>query len=124
MGPEADRTMGTPMLRIGIAGCGRAARIHLDRLLALSEVAVVACADPDRSCAESLAAKVGEHSGSSPVPSFADHRELLRQQRPDALCIFTPHLRHYRVAIDALQAGCHVFIEKPLSTNVQEAVDI
>jgi predicted dehydrogenase len=31
---------------------------------------------------------------------------------------------HYRLAMDALQAGCHVFIEKPLSTNAQEADDI
>ncbi len=38
--------------------------------------------------------------------------------------IFTPHFWHYRLAMDALQAGCHVFIEKPLSTNVQEAADI
>jgi len=41
-----------------------------------------------------------------------------------ALSIFTPHLAHYRPAMDALQAGCHVFIEKPLSTNLQEAADI
>ena len=56
--------------------------------------------------------------------AFADHRELLRQATPNALAIFTPHLAHYRLAMNALQAGCHVFIEKPLSTNVQEAVDI
>src|SRR5581483_7308890 len=37
---------------------------------------------------------------------------------------FTPHRHHYRLAMDALQAGCHVFIEKPLSTIPQEAVDI
>jgi predicted dehydrogenase len=116
--------METPVLRIGIVGCGRAARIHLDRLLALPEVAVVACADSDRPCAESLAAKVAERPGASPVPALTDHRELLRQFCPDAVCIFTPHRWHYRLAMDALQAGCHVFIEKPLSTNVQEAVDI
>jgi predicted dehydrogenase len=40
------------------------------------------------------------------------------------VAIFTPHRSHYRPALDALQAGCHVFIEKPLSTNLQEAADI
>jgi predicted dehydrogenase len=49
---------------------------------------------------------------------------LLRRLGPDALCIFTPHFWHYRLAMDALQAGSHVFIQKPLSTNVQEAADI
>ena len=40
--------MGTSELRIGIAGCGTAARIHLDRLLALDGVTVVGCADSDK----------------------------------------------------------------------------
>src|SRR5262249_40205605 len=57
-------------------------------------------------------------------PAFADHKELLTKASPDALAIFTPHRAHYRLAMDALQAGCHAFIEKPLSTNPQEAVDI
>src|SRR5262245_12738632 len=116
--------MGTGLLRIGIAGCGRAAQIHLDRLLALPEVAIVGCVDPDRASAEALAARVEDHPRSASSSVFTDHRELLKQLQPDALSIFSPHLSHYRLAMDALQAGCHVFIEKPLTTNVQEAVDI
>src|SRR5262249_7125730 len=133
--------MATEGLRIGIAGCGLAARVHLERLVALEGVRVVGCSDPDRAAAGGLAARVPARAGagagtsagvsSAPDPAsapgplaVADHRELLRQAAPDALAIFTPHLAHYRVAMDALQAGCHVFIEKPLSTNVQEAVDI
>jgi predicted dehydrogenase len=58
------------------------------------------------------------------VSAFADHRELLSRQTPQALFIFSPHLSHYRLTMDALQAGCHVFIEKPLTTNAQEAADI
>jgi len=114
------------VLRIGIAGCGKAARIHLDRLVSQAEVTVVGCADSDRSCAESLASRIGQSAaqGHTAVGVFSDHRELLRQLGPDVLCVFTPHLWHYRLAMDALQAGSHVFIEKPLSTNVQEAADI
>jgi predicted dehydrogenase len=118
--------MGTSALRIGIAGCGAAARIHLDRLLAEERVAIVGCADPDPAAARALAdrATTLEGSRAETVPAFSDHRELLRQAAPDALAIFSPHRSHYRLAMDALQAGCHVFIEKPLSTNVQEAADI
>ncbi|QEH32425.1 putative oxidoreductase YcjS [Aquisphaera giovannonii] len=94
----------------------------MDRLLALPEVTVVGCADSDRARAGALADRAAGRGG--PVPAFDDHRELLREARPDALCIFTPHVWHYRPAMDALQAGCHVFIEKPLSTNAQEAADI
>jgi len=123
---RVERITGGSVLRIGIAGCGRAARIHLDRLVALAEVTVVGCADSDRSCAESLASKIDQAAGPRRAPAgvFTDHRELLRRLGPDALCIFTPHFWHYRLAMDALQAGSHVFIEKPLSTNVQEASDI
>jgi predicted dehydrogenase len=114
------------LLRVGIAGCGHAARVHLDRLLAIDCVQIVGCADPDHAGAEALTARVPVRVGSSErAPgAWIDHRELLREAAPDALAIFTPHLAHYRVAMDALQAGCHVFIEKPLSTNVQEAADI
>ena len=85
---------------------------------------IVGCADQDPASAESLTAKIGERHAAGSIPAFTDHRELLRQQAPAAICIFIPHLWHYRVAMDALQAGCHVFIEKPLTTNVQEAADI
>jgi predicted dehydrogenase len=120
-------TTDTSVLRIGVAGCGKAARIHLDRLLALDGVAIVGCADPDRSAAEALADRVAlasEGGSDARVPCFGDHRELLRSVVPDAVAVFTPHLAHYRVTMDALQAGCHVFIEKPLSTNLQEAAEI
>ena len=119
--------METSVVRIGIAGCGMAARIHLDRLLALEGVAIVGCADPDLSAAAALADRAAHGVAAArrhPVPAFTDHRELLRRVAPDALAIFSPHLSHYRLAMDALQAGCHVFIEKPLSTNLQEAADI
>lgn len=120
--------MAASVVRIGIAGCGHAARVHLRRLLALGEVQVVGCADTDPAAARALSASVGDsaqgQASASSIPVFADHRELIRHTAPDALAIFTPHIAHYRPAMDALQAGCHVFVEKPLSTNVQEAVDI
>jgi predicted dehydrogenase len=62
--------------------------------------------------------------GEPAAEAFDDQRELLRTLAPDALAIFTPHLAHYRPAMDALQAGCHVFVERPLSASVQEAVDV
>jgi predicted dehydrogenase len=114
--------MATERLKIGIVGGGSAALAHAGRLLAVEGVALVGCADVDPSAARSLADRFS--TDARPVPSFADHSELIRGASPEALAIFTPHPSHYRPAMDALQAGCHVFIEKPLSTNVQEAVDI
>lgn len=111
-------------VRIGIVGCGHAALVHLGRLAAIEGVRVVGCVDPVAGAASALAHEASRLAGGGPVPTFADHLELLRAAGPDALAIFTPHLAHYRPALDAIQAGCHVFVEKPLSTNVQEAADI
>ncbi len=116
--------MGTSVVRIGIAGCGQAARIHLERLLSEEGVAIVGCADPDEAAARALADRAVAGPDSALVPVFTEHRQLLREAAPDALAIFSPHRTHYRLAMDALQAGCHVFIERPLSTNPQEAADI
>ena len=119
--------MKTSVVRIGIVGCGLAARIHLDRLLALGGVAIVGCADPDSGAAAALADRASNgaiRKSSDVVRAFTDHRELISTATPDAVAIFSPHLSHYRQSMDALQAGCHVFIEKPLSTNLQEAADI
>ncbi len=120
--------MSTSVVRIGIAGCGLAARIHLERLLAIDGVEIVGCADPDLQAAQALADRASSRSGppgkSGAVPAYTDHRELLARQSPHALLIFSSHLLHYRLTMDALQAGCHVFIEKPLTTNAQEAADI
>lgn len=86
---------------------------------------IVGCADPDPAAAQALAASVpADRRPGGEVPTFADHQALLQQAAPQVLAIFTPPRAHYRPAMDALQAGCHVFIEKPLSTNAQEATDI
>ncbi len=114
--------MANTLLRIGVAGCGGAARIHVERLLADPDVRIVGVADSGRGSAETLAGTVAEKRGEAPAV-FAEFRGLL-DQRPDAVAIFTPHLFHYRQAMEALQAGAHVFIEKPLSTNSQEAADV
>ncbi|QDV33308.1 Gfo/Idh/MocA family protein [Tautonia plasticadhaerens] len=112
-------------LKIGIVGCGHAARIHSGRLRGLDGVSIVACADPDPEAARALARELAGPGGDPAcVAIFADHQHLLAEAAPDVLAIFTPPRSHYRPAMDGLQAGCHLFIEKPLSTNAQEADDI
>lgn len=111
-------------VKIGIIGCGSAARIHAGRLSRLEGVELVGLADPQREAAEALAEEIAQGTGGKPVAVYGDHLELLGGAKPSALAIFTPHRMHYQPALDALQAGCHVFVEKPLSTNPQEAMDL
>jgi predicted dehydrogenase len=55
------------------------------------------------------------------IPGFNDFSEALRQTRPDAVSISTYPDTHAAYAIAALEAGCHVFVEKPLAETVAEA---
>jgi predicted dehydrogenase len=116
--------MATTGLRIGIVGCyyDRIAMAQADRLLAAEGVSIVGCADADLSKARTLASHL--HSPFEPVPVFDNHADLLRETSPDALIISTPNHMHYRPAMDGLQAGCHLLLMTPFSTNVQEAWDI
>jgi predicted dehydrogenase len=110
-------------VRVGVVGCGRAAAIHVGRLRALDGVIIAGLADRERAAAEALAAPLtGGPNGLTPV--FTNHLDMLAAGPLDAVAIFTPHRAHFRPAIDALQAGCHVFVEKPISTNPQEADDL
>ena len=52
---------------------------------------------------------------------YADHRAMLAEARPDVAVVLTPHPFHAPIAIDALEAGCHVLVEKPMAVHVGEA---
>src|SRR5690606_17030921 len=55
---------------------------------------------------------------------FTDYDEMLASLKPDAVLISTPHTLHYEHGMKALEAGCHVFMEKPMVTQVDHAYKI
>ena len=55
------------------------------------------------------------------VRIFADYSEMLKELKPEAVIIATPAGLHYEHAALALEAHCHVFVEKPLCTSVEDA---
>lgn len=52
---------------------------------------------------------------------YTDHRRMLAETQPDVAVILTPHPFHAPLAIDCLEAGCHVLVEKPMAVQVAEA---
>jgi predicted dehydrogenase len=102
-------------LRVGVVGCGEAAQImHLPSLRFLDELfEVTAVCDVSRSVAE----RVGEDWA---VPlRLVDHRSAL--EHVDAVLVSTPDAHHAAVALDAIAAGKHVLVEKPLCVTLREA---
>lgn len=58
---------------------------------------------------------------SSHVEHFTDTGEMYAKLKPDAVFIATPHTQHFRHGVEALRGGCHVFMEKPMVTSLEDA---
>jgi len=102
-------------LKIGIVGCGMIGKSHLRAYSNIEEAEVIAIADVD----EKEANKVAEEFGVSKV--FADYKELLAINEIENVDVCLPNFLHSPVSVDALNAGKHVFCEKPMARNYEEA---
>lgn len=58
------------------------------------------------------------------LKAYTDYKEMLDAERPDAVFIATPDWAHFAPVMDCLERGIHVFVEKPLTTDVEEAAAI
>lgn len=107
--------------RIGIIGCGRMARLHGRRFVEeIPEAEIVGLADTH---GDNLAAFVDSvFAGRSAPPTFSDHRALLAEVEMDGVVIVTPHAHHFPQAMDAIGAGCHVLVEKPMVISASDAL--
>jgi myo-inositol 2-dehydrogenase/D-chiro-inositol 1-dehydrogenase len=102
-------------INIGIVGCGRATTVlHLPALQFVPGVKVVALADPDREALHHASRQLGVEQCES------DYRVLLDNPGIEAIAICVPAQFHVEIALAALDAGKHVFIEKPLALTLEE----
>ena len=102
-------------LRIGIVGAGRVTRtLHLPALQAVSGAHVVALADPDQEALSRVSKQFGV------TRAVADYRTLLEDPSVEAIAVCVPAQFHVEIALAALHAGKHVFVEKPLALTLEE----
>jgi predicted dehydrogenase len=105
----------TPV-RLGIIGCGNVTENrHLPAIESLSGLQVVALADIDEERLHRVADRFGVEN------RYADYRALLADPGVAAVAVCTPMQWHVEMAIAALDAGKHVFVEKPLALSLDEA---
>jgi len=100
-------------LRVALVGAGYVSRHHLAALKALDFVDVVGIADLDLAAAQALAAQSG-------VPHAARTLAELAVHRPNAVYVLTPPASHCALALEAMDLGCHVLVEKPMAETVAE----
>ncbi len=106
------------VVRVGVVGVGFWGRNHVRILSELHGVSLVAVCDIDGEKARTIAKKYG-------IPStYTGIDEMLRDNRLDAVTICTPSVNHADSAIKALEAGLHVFVEKPLASTLEECYGI
>ncbi len=104
------------MKTIAVIGCGKQGRKHVGALKKIDDINVI-IADEDREIAGSFAKSMN-------VPMADNSLEVLANNDVTAVDICTPTSTHKDLIIGALQAGKHVFCEKPLCLSISEAQSI
>ena len=103
------------ILKLGIIGCGRAAgQIHLPALRYVREIEVVALADIDCQRLTGLADRFGIKTPHS------DYRRVLDDSEVDVVAVCVPPQLHVEMSLAVLDAGKHLFVEKPLALSLNE----
>jgi predicted dehydrogenase len=108
-------------IQVGIIGSGGIAGLHADYYKRIPYVRVVAVADVVPGRAESFIRRYGFDG----ARAYTDHRDMLAHEPGMVgVSICTFNQAHHRPAVDALEAGKHVLLEKPMSVTLEQAVDM
>jgi myo-inositol 2-dehydrogenase / D-chiro-inositol 1-dehydrogenase len=99
-------------VRVGVIGAGWIAEKHVPILRGIDGVDLVAVCDLDESRAQALA-------GDGAV--FTDWRALLDETAPDCVWVCTPPRFHREPTVEALERGIHVYLEKPIARDLDDA---
>ena len=96
-------------MRVGIVGVGHWGRNYVRVFSQLDSSELVACADSEVSRSEELRGRIPE------LKFYADARSMLREASLEAVVVSTPADTHYELVKAALESGCHVLVEKPMT---------
>ena len=111
----------SPPPRVALIGCGWYGKVDLFRLIQVAPVRVMALCDVDSRMLDEAAGLVAARQRSRQRPrTYRDYREMLRQEELDIVLVGTPDHWHALPTIAALEAGCHVWVQKPISVDIAE----
>jgi predicted dehydrogenase/nucleoside-diphosphate-sugar epimerase len=102
-------------MRVAIIGCGQISRVHISALQEIEGLEICAVCDRDVWRARDIANVAGG------AAAYSDLAALLQREHPDAVHVLTPPTTHAELAIQAMESGCHVLVEKPMAISVEEA---
>lgn len=107
--------------RVALIGTGWYGKSDLFRLIQVAQVEVVALCDVDKNLLAAAGDLVSKRQKSGKTPRlYNDYRKMLSENKPDIVIIGTPDHWHALQTIDAVKAGAHVYVQKPISVDVME----
>lgn len=110
-------------MRVGLVGCGAIALRHYGALMEDPRAELVAVCDRVEEQIDWLFERASDIAGPRPA-RYGETAELYSRERLDAVVIATPHAAHRANILEALDAGLHVLVEKPMVTSVGDALEI
>lgn len=105
----------TDNINIGVVGTGKLGTYHIQKLLKQNYVNFIGVFDSNKDLMKS-------HKKQYNVETFDDIGKLI--EKCDAITIATPTTEHFNISKYALERGLHIFIEKPITDNLEDAVNI
>ncbi|MCL2184485.1 MAG: Gfo/Idh/MocA family oxidoreductase [Treponema sp.] len=110
------------MFTIALIGCGRISFKHIEGFTNNKDkLKLIAICDPVISRAEEKEIEYKKIIPEAEITIFSDYKELLKNKKPDIVTIATESGKHAEIAINCLEAGCHVIVEKPMALSVSDA---
>ena len=103
-----------PPVRFGLVGFGAWGQHHAQSIAGYPGAQLVAIVAPSAASREAAA------KAHPAARVFSDHRQMLAETNPDIVDVVTPSHTHLEIATDALNAGCHLLLEKPMAIRVED----
>jgi len=108
-------------IRIALLGCGGIQAKHVRTFLERKDARIVAMCDTNDAMIDALVERVEAKDTLGDVPRFGDPAAMYAAVEADGVSICTPHTLHFAQAMQALGAGLHVLLEKPMVTSAPDA---
>lgn len=107
-------------LKYAIIGCGRISPNHIAAAIQ-NQLDIVALCDLDETKMNDILAKFNLPKS---VKKYKDYKEMLTIEKPELIAICTESGKHGQIALDCIEAGSHLIIEKPIALSLKEADQI
>ena len=107
-------------MRYALIGCGRISPNHIAAAKA-NNLEMVAICDIE---VANMHDKAVKFELTDSVHQYTDYKEMLEKEKPQLVAIATESGKHAAIAIDCINAGCNVIIEKPIALSIKDANEI